>query len=91
MGIPATADFMSIMGVDEDAWVYQHELHNKIVKNRFGRPGVVWKCYYDERTLKMYDESEIDLWLDDANLFNEERALAPAQEDTNGRGRRRRR
>ena len=90
MGIPATADFMSIMGVDEDAWVYEHELHNKIVKNRFGRPGIVWKCYYDERTLKMYDESEIDLWLDEARIFNEERPLAPEREENGGRNRRRR-
>ena len=90
MGIPATADFMSIMGVDEDAWVYEHELHNKIVKNRFGRPGVVWKCYYDERTLKMYDESELDLWLEDARIFHEERPLAPERENHGNNNRRRR-
>jgi hypothetical protein len=92
MGIPATADFMSIIGIDEDKWVYEHELHNKIIKNRLGgRLNEIWRCYYDERTLKMYDEQELDVWLADARLFNDERTLAPVDERPNnrrGRGRR---
>ena len=92
MGIPATADFMSIMGVDEDSWVYEHELSNKIVKNRMGRPNVTWKCYYDERTLKMYAETALDLWLEDAAIFREERPLAPEKRENNhGRNNRQRR
>lgn len=81
IGTAATADFLSIMGVDEDAWIYQHELHNKIVKSRLGRHNVVWKSYWDERTLKMYDEFEMELWLEDARIFNEERPLAPEKKE----------
>jgi replicative DNA helicase len=74
LGVPATADFMSIIGVDEDQLVYESELHNKIVKNRLGgRVGDVWKCYYDQRTLKMYDETENDVWLEDAQRTGDTR------------------
>lgn len=89
IGVPATADFMSIIGVDEDKWVYEHELHNKIVKNRLGgRINEIWKCYYDERSLKMYDETELDEWLRDATLFHTERQLAPDREQRPTRRRR---
>ena len=78
MGVPATADFMAIIGLDEDDWIYQHEIHNKIAKNRLGgRVNEIWKTYYDERTLKMYDETEEQLWLDDAKLHEDnDRKLA---------------
>ena len=76
LGVPATADFMSIIGVDEDELIYQSELHNKIVKNRLGgRVGDVWKCYYDNRTLKMYDETESELWLSDATITGDARDI----------------
>lgn len=92
LGVPATADFMSIIGIDEDKWVYEHELHNKIVKNRLGgRVNEIWRCYYDERNLKMYDESELDTWLEDARIqWATERQLAPEPEErtTRRRGRR---
>lgn len=44
MGLPATCDFMSIIGTDENSLIYESELHNKIVKNRLGgRVGEIWK------------------------------------------------
>jgi replicative DNA helicase len=74
MGVPATADFMSMMGTDEDALIYESEIHNKIVKNRLGgRIGESWKFYYDTRTLKMYDETEMDNWIEDAKITGDER------------------
>jgi len=74
MGVPATADFMSMMGADEDSLIYESELHNKIVKNRLGgRVGDTWKCYYDTRTLKIYDELEMDLWIGDSEKTGDER------------------
>ena len=77
MGIPATADFMSIFGIDEDALIYESELHNKIVKNRLGgRVGDICKFYYDNRSLKMYDEMEDDLWLADSKITGDTRSQA---------------
>jgi replicative DNA helicase len=81
MGVPATADFMSIFGIDENAWIYESELHSKIVKNRLGgRVGDIWKSYYDSRSLKMYDESELDMWMSDGRETGEARAAAPVRE-----------
>ena len=71
-GVGATADFMVIYGVDEDDVVYAQELHGKIVKNRFGRLDT-FKFYFDTRTLKLYDESEMDLWISDGQITNDER------------------
>lgn len=74
MGLPATCDFMGIIGQDEDSLIYESELHNKIVKNRLGgRVGEIWKCYYDSRTLKMYDENEMDIWIADSQLTGDDR------------------
>ena len=88
MGLPATCDFMSIIGTDENALIYESELHNKIVKNRLGgRVGEIWKCYYDSRTLKMYDESEMDTWIADAQLTGDERTPFTRQPAGRGRGR----
>jgi replicative DNA helicase len=93
LGVPATADFMSIIGVNEDKLVYESELHNKLVKNRLGgRVGDIWRCYYDSRTLKMYDEVEQQMWLDDAEQTGDARNpfTAPAPQENNNRRRRRR-
>jgi hypothetical protein len=91
MGIPATADFMSIFGLDEDALIYECELHNKIVKNRLGgRVGDVCKFYYDNRSLKMYDEMEDEIWLEDSKITGDTRDQAqprPAQPENNRRRR----
>lgn len=66
-GISATADFISILGIDESLLTYQNELHYKIVKNRFGgRVGTIGKFYFDPYTLKLYDDMELDMWMDDA-------------------------
>lgn len=66
-GISATADFISILGIDESLLTYQNELHYKIVKNRFGgRVGTIGKFYFDPYTLKLYDDMELDLWMEDA-------------------------
>jgi hypothetical protein len=85
---------MSIIGVDEDKLIYESELHNKIVKNRLGgRVGDIWRCYYDSRTLKMYDETEQEMWLADANQTGDTRNTytAPAPQENNNTRRRRRR
>ena len=36
-GVAHTADFISILGIDNDLLTYTNELHWKICKNRFGR------------------------------------------------------
>ena len=76
MGIPATADFIAIYGVDEDQMVYENQLHYKIEKNRLGgRVGEIDHFYYDARSLKMYDASEEELWIEDAVISNDQRRL----------------
>lgn len=91
IGVPATADFMALFGTDEDKLVYQNELHYKIVKNRLGgRVGEVDKLYYDTRSLKMYDSSEEDAWLEDAAETGDSRDSYEPPEQPQQRGRRRR-
>jgi len=90
LGLPATADFMAILGTDDDSLVYESEIHYKIIKNRLaGRVGEIGKMYVDTRNLKMYDESELDMWIADAQISGDERNLAAirTQQET---GRRRR-
>jgi len=73
-GLPATCDFMAILGTSEEDLIYQSEIHYKIVKNRFGgRIGEIGKFYYDSRSLKMYDEIEENLWISDAQITGDER------------------
>jgi replicative DNA helicase len=96
LGLPATADFMMIYGIDEDSLIYESELHSKIAKNRLGgRVGEIIKFYQDARNLKMYDETEIQLWLDEAAESGDTRDLAEVRaqptEDTTTRRRRTRR
>jgi len=75
-GIPATADSMIIQGQDEDDMVYKNEIKWKCVKNRLGgRVGDTGKFYYDGRSLKIYDEHELDQWIADAQRTNDERSL----------------
>ena len=81
MGLPATADFMAILGADEDSMVYQSELFYKIVKNRLGgRVGDINKFYYDSRSLKMYDDTELDLWISEAEQSGDVRERFEQQE-----------
>lgn len=91
IGLPATADFMAIFGTDEDNLVYQNELHYKIVKNRLGgRVGETDKLYYDSRSLKMYDASEEDMWLQDARDTGDARdSYEPPEQPQQTRRRRR--
>jgi len=92
LGLPATADFMAIMGTNEEDLVYESELHGKIVKNRFGgRVGETFKMYYDARSLKMYDESEINLWVSDAERSGDVRNLHVRRENNERQSNRRRR
>lgn len=77
MGVPATADFMMIMGANSDGMTYKNEVHYKIVKNRLGgRVGEMDKFYYDARSLKMYCSSELDLWMQDVEISGDERSTA---------------
>jgi len=76
LGVPATADFMAIMGGDEESMVYESEVAYKIVKNRLGgRIGTIDKFYYDDRSLKMYDSTELDIWIEDAKRTGSNRNL----------------
>ena len=88
LGLPATVDFMSIYGFDSERAVYTSEMQYKIVKNRLGgRVGELNKFYNDNRTLKIYDSSELDLWLEDAKITEGDRSLAEVvvQEQPTGR------
>lgn len=94
LGVPATADFMAILGTDEDNMVYENEILYKITKNRLGgRVGQFDKFYLDARSLKMYDSCEEDVWLEDAEISGDDRTSVDhdAIEERNGRrnGRRR--
>ena len=74
MGIPATADFMAILGVDEEQMVYESEILYKITKSRIGgRVGHTEKFYLDKRSLKMYDSCELDDWIEEATVSGDDR------------------
>jgi hypothetical protein len=77
-GTIATADFCGILGVNPDAHTYQNEVHYKIVKNRLGgRVGEMDKFYIDNRSLKLYDSTELEKWISDAGISGGGRALQP--------------
>jgi len=89
IALAATADFLAIIGDDEDSRVYESEISIKISKNRLGgRVGEIIKMYYDSRTLGIYDTTELDLWLSDAQETGDERSVA-SQPEPEHRGRRR--
>ncbi len=80
-GIPATADSMIVQGADEDDMVYQNELKYKVVKNRLGgRVGYIGKWFYDNKSLRIYDEDEIDFWIEQAKLSGDERLIYEGSE-----------
>lgn len=67
LGTAATADFIAVLGTDSDALVYQNELFYKILKNRLGgRVGEIDKFYVDNKSLKIYDSTELETWIADA-------------------------
>jgi hypothetical protein len=73
-GIGATADSVIIQGSDSDDMIYKNELKWKAVKNRLGgRVGSVGKWYYDNKSLRIYDELEMDRWIEDAKISNDAR------------------
>lgn len=74
VGLPATVDFLSVLGRNEDDAVYQSEVWYKILKNRLGgRVGQMDNYYIDQRSLKMYDSSELDLFLEEASITGDTR------------------
>jgi replicative DNA helicase len=82
MGVPATADFMMIMGANSDGMVYNNEVHYKIVKNRLGgRVGEMDKFFYDARSLKMYCSSELNTWMEDVQISGDDREPYESRED----------
>jgi replicative DNA helicase len=82
MGLPAACDFMGILGQPEDEFTYTQEVHCKISKNRLGgRIGERFPFYYDSRSLRMYDQHELERWMDDARLTNDEREVQSTNED----------
>lgn len=84
IGIAATSDFIAIMGTDEDQMVYESEILYKIAKSRIGgRVGVIDKFYMDKRSLKMYDTSELDTWIDDATFSGDSRDQVSHEENEN--------
>lgn len=93
MGIPATADFMCVLGTDEEQMVYESEVLYRITKSRIGRPNQSDHFYLDKRSLKMYDAIEMDEWLADAEVSGDDRERveqSDEQRETRTRGRRRR-
>lgn len=81
-GIPATADSMLVQGADVDDMMYKNELKWKCVKNRLGgRVGLIGKWYYDNRSLRIYDEVEMDRWLQDATQSCDDRELYEREVD----------
>lgn len=82
MGVPATADFMMIMGANDEGMVYNNEVHYKIVKNRLGgRVGEMDKFFYDARSMKMYCSSEMDVWMGDIESSGDDRQIAEHRDD----------
>ncbi len=90
MGIPATADFMAILGIDEEQMVYESEVLYRITKSRIGRANLTERFYLDKRSLKMYDSCEMDEWIEDATVSGDDREQVDhdqERETRRGRGR----
>ncbi len=80
LDIAATADFIMILGQDEDSLIYESEVHYRVVKNRLGgRVGEMGKFYLDKKSLKLYDESELDVWIEDARKSGDKRKVKKNQ------------
>jgi len=76
MGIPATADFVAILGDNEDEMVYESEIHYMLSKNRLGgRVGESDLLYWDRKSLGMYDRTEEEIWMNDAGLTGDDRRM----------------
>ena len=80
-GIPATADAIILLGADEDGFVYENELFYIITKNRLGgQVGVIDKLYYDTKSLKLYDKTEMSQWLKDKEESGDSRNIKGSRE-----------
>jgi len=75
-----TVDFMAIIGIDEDSITYENMLFWKIVKNRISGRKDTLPLYVDFRSLKMYDETEIDLWIADSAKSGDTRNIYERRE-----------
>jgi len=81
-GIPATADSMLVQGTDVEDMMYKNELKWKCVKNRLGgRVGLIGKWYFDNRSLRIYDEVEMDRWIQEAAQSGDDRGLYQREVD----------
>ena len=75
-GITATADSMLVQGADPDDMMYKSELKWKCVKNRLGgRVGLTGKWFFDDKSLRIYDEIEFDKWVEDAKTSGGSRSI----------------
>lgn len=82
VGLIATCDALFILGINKDAMIYESEIWCKVSKNRLGGMiGESFKFYYDPRSLKMYDETELDMWLGEANISGAHRDLKNRRDD----------
>jgi hypothetical protein len=54
--------------------IYESEILYKITKSRIGGlVGTIDKFYLDKRSLKMYDASEMNDWIEDATISGDTR------------------
>lgn len=77
LGIPATADFMCILGNEiEERQMFENQKLYKIVKNRLGgRIGEMNSFYLDKRSLKMFDSTEENIWMEIAKITKDTRGM----------------
>ena len=74
--VAATCDFFGAIGIDENDAIYKSEISMKILKNRFGgRIGEILKFYWDQRSLSIYDATELQKWIEDAKVSGDERQI----------------
>jgi replicative DNA helicase len=91
-GVGATADFVGILGDNAEQAIYESEIWFKIDKNRLGgRVGDYLKFYYDNRSLKIYDSNELDLWLEDSKISGGDREVREKKDEGPKPGRREKR
>ena len=85
LGIGNTADFLAMLGLDYDSQVYKSEMMYKVCKNRIGgQVGHIGKLYMDSASLRLYDESELDIWIKDASTSGAKRDLKEKENPNRG-------
>jgi replicative DNA helicase len=68
-------DFMALIGFDEDAATYENTIFWKITKNRFGGRKATVPFYVDSCSLKIYDDTELEVWMADAQRSGDMRNI----------------